>query len=79
MSLPTEIDEAFASLHRQILSREKALKKGLNALQTLVVKHYQDVHKTLRYHEREIDRMRDHLKLPPLPPEPSPRALPNPP
>lgn len=80
MSLPLEIEEAFASLRATINANHRGQTQSLNKLQTLVIGHYADVHRLLRLYERRMERVEDHLVIPhDIEPEPAPRALPDPP
>lgn len=82
MTLPVDVLAQFEKVIRQVDRVERGqgtIKRSLRKLQTMVVGHYEDVNKFARMVERRVDRIEQRLGLPPIEPEPPPRALPDPP
>lgn len=76
MTLPLEIETAFADLRAKLDGNHSAL----NKLQTLVVEHYTDVRGQLRNVVRRMERVEVRLAIPhEIAPEPPPKPLSDPP
>lgn len=82
MTPPSELLRKLDEVERKVDRMGKgqsSLKRSIQALRTMTIGHYEDVSKFARTIERRVDRIESRLGLPPIEPEPPPRALPDPP
>lgn len=68
--------DAVSHLETVVAENDRTIKGALSGLRTTVLQHYHAMQSRLDEHAREIRQIKDFLRLPPLPPEDSPRALP---